>query len=62
MGNEEKATKPPLREVASITRVTQEDFLAQLAQALALYDHDGDGLLTEEEWQWVQDALNDTGA
>jgi len=62
MGNEENATKPPLREVASITRVTQEDFLAQLAQALALYDHDGDGLLTEEEWQWVQDALNDTGA
>jgi hypothetical protein len=62
MGNDEKATKPPLREVASITRVTQEDFLAQLAQALALYDHDGDGLLTEEEWQWVQDALNDTGA
>jgi len=62
MGNEEKATKPPLREVASITRVTQEDFLAQLAQALALYDRDGDGLLTEEEWQWVQDALNDTGA
>ncbi|MDO6456596.1 hypothetical protein Q4560_07250 [Celeribacter halophilus] len=46
MGNDEKATKPPLREVASITRVTQEDFLAQLAQALALYDHDGDGLLT----------------
>jgi hypothetical protein len=65
MGNDEKATKPPLREVASITRVTQENFLAQLAQlaqALALYDHDGDGLLTEEEWQWVQDALNDTGA
>ncbi|WP_417239314.1 hypothetical protein [Celeribacter halophilus] len=62
MVNDEKATKPPLREVASITRVTQEDFLAQLAQALALYDHDGDGLLTEEEWQWVQDALNDTGA
>ncbi|WP_417246876.1 MULTISPECIES: hypothetical protein [Celeribacter] len=62
MGNDEKATKPPLREVASITRITQEDFLAQLAQALALYDHDGDGLLTEEEWQWVQDALNDTGA
>ncbi len=62
MGNEEKAPKPPLREVASITRITQEDFLAQLAQALALYDHDGDGLLTEEEWQWVQDALNDTGA
>ncbi|WP_417275317.1 hypothetical protein [Celeribacter halophilus] len=62
MGNDEKATKPPLREVASITRVTQEDFLAQLAQALALYDRDGDGLLTEEEWQWVQDALNDTGA
>ncbi|WP_417272963.1 hypothetical protein [Celeribacter halophilus] len=62
MGNDEKATKPPLREVASITRITQEDFLAQLAQALALYDHDGDGLLTEEEWQWAQDALNDTGA
>ncbi|PZX12676.1 hypothetical protein [Celeribacter halophilus] len=62
MGNDEKAIKPPLREVASITRITQEDFLAQLAQALALYDRDEDGLLTEEEWQWVQDALNDTGA
>ncbi|WP_321364588.1 hypothetical protein [uncultured Celeribacter sp.] len=52
---------PNLREVATITRITQEDFLAQLAQALALYDQDGDGLLTEEEWKWVEDAYKDAG-
>ncbi|SFJ71324.1 hypothetical protein [Celeribacter neptunius] len=49
------------REVATITRITQEDFLAQLAQALALYDQDGDGDLSEEEWKWVEDAFKDAG-
>lgn len=47
------------REVATITRISQEDFLAQLAQALALYDEDGDGLLSDEEWKWVEDAYQD---
>jgi hypothetical protein len=52
---------PELREVAVISRITQEDFLAQLSRALADYDKDRDGLLTEEEWRWVEDGLKDAG-
>ncbi|WP_417268614.1 hypothetical protein [Celeribacter baekdonensis] len=52
---------PDLREVAVVSRITQEDFLAQLSRALADYDGDGDGLLTEEEWRWVEDGLKDAG-
>lgn len=36
-----------------ITRIRQDDFLAQLTQALATYDTDGDGLLSDEDWQRV---------
>ncbi|WP_226548973.1 MULTISPECIES: hypothetical protein [Celeribacter] len=61
MADDTQPTGPNLREVATITRITQEDFFAQLAQALALYDQDGDGLLTEEEWKWVEDAYKDAG-
>lgn len=61
MADDTTPKEPNLREVATITRITQEDFLAQLAQALALYDRDGDGLLTEEEWKWVEDAYKDAG-
>lgn len=61
MTDDNQPSGPKLREVATITRITQEDFLAQLAQALALYDQDGDGLLTEEEWKWVEDAYKDAG-
>ncbi|PTQ75810.1 hypothetical protein [Celeribacter persicus] len=56
-GSEEK--HPKLQEVATITRITQEDFLAQLSQLLAFYDRDGDGILTDEEWKWVEDAFRD---
>lgn len=52
---------PSLREVAVISRITQEDFLTQLSRALADYDKDGDGPLTEEEWRWVEDGLKDGG-
>lgn len=40
-------------EPTQITRITQVDFLAQLEQALARYDLDEDGLLSEDEWQKV---------
>ncbi len=35
----------------------QEDFLAQLTQVLRQYDHDGDGLLSVEQWQRVSQDL-----
>jgi hypothetical protein len=44
-----------------LTRIRQDDFLAQLAQALATYDTDGDGLLSEGDWQRVADDLRQTG-
>ncbi|WP_417241706.1 hypothetical protein [Celeribacter sp.] len=45
------------REEATITRVTQVDFLAQLAALIAAYDLDGDGWLTEDDWQRIEDDL-----
>lgn len=44
-----------------LTRIRQDDFLAQLAQALATYDTDGDGLLSESDWLRVADDLCQTG-
>ena len=42
-------TKP-----TQITRIKQIDFLAQLEQALARYDHDNDGQLSDDAWEKVQ--------
>lgn len=44
----------------TITRIRQIDFLAQLTQALALYDADGDGLLSDDDWQRVAQDLQRT--
>ena len=51
----------PEREDAAITRVTQVDFLAQLAALIDAYDSDGDGWLTEEDWQRIEDDLQKAG-
>ncbi|SLN32882.1 hypothetical protein AQS8620_01112 [Aquimixticola soesokkakensis] len=37
--------------------VEQDDFLAQLDAALARYDSDGDGLLSEAQWRCVEIAF-----
>jgi hypothetical protein len=60
-GTGPEGERPKLQEVATVTRITQEDFLAQLAQIVALYDQDGDGILTHEEWKWLEDAFRDAG-
>lgn len=44
-----------------LTRIRQDDFLAQLAQALAAYDIDEDDLLRDEDCQRVAENLRQTG-
>lgn len=42
-------------------RLRQEDFFAQLSEVLRQYDHDGDGLLSEEDWGRVSRDLQKNG-
>lgn len=44
-------------ETTQITRVKQDDFLAQLTRALEAYDHDGDGLLSNDQWNCFAEDL-----
>jgi hypothetical protein len=63
-----QATLPPVQPLLvesksteiQISRIRQDDFLAQLTQALAAYDTDGDGLLSDDDWQRVADDLRQT--
>lgn len=48
-------------EDTEITRITQEDFLAQLAAILARYDTDGDGILSDEDWSRVAEDFRKAG-
>lgn len=49
-----EADKALAEKTTEITRITQEDFLAQLALILEQYDTDKDGLLSDEDWGRVE--------
>lgn len=39
----------------------QEDFFAQLTQVMRQYDLDGDGILSDEDWQRASNDLAKSG-
>ncbi|MCA0044008.1 hypothetical protein LA304_10925 [Celeribacter sp. ASW11-22] len=45
--------------MAKVDRITQEDFLTQIERAAAMFDLSGGSVLSKEELQWLEDAVED---